>query len=227
MAFRVNSRALPRARKKIKIQQDFTDATPFPTLTRPTDAEAREWHTANILEDLISTILSQSTSGSNSSRAKAGLDTAFGRNNFSAIVDAPLERVVESIRCGGLATKKAATIQNLLSAAHERHGSYSLQFLVTETDAAVTQELLSYDGVGPKTASCVLSLCLHRESFAVDTHIWRLSKVLGWAHLEHRLPGDLKYGLHVLMMHHGRTCSGCKKGGAGMCVLKEYVKHRV
>ncbi|KAJ6550416.1 DNA glycosylase [Mycena vulgaris] len=247
--------------KKMKLQRPILSESPFPSLPRPSLLEAREVYTLlcevhgtprpspatsaapNLLEGLISNILSQSTSGPNSSRAKASLDAAFGCNNFSAIADASPDRVVEAIRCGGLAKKKGATIQKLLSAVHERHGSYSLQFLAAtadgdrKTDAEVTAELVSYAGIGPKTAACFSSLCLGRESLAVDTHVWRLSKVLGWvpesadrvrtqAHLDRRLPGDLKLGLHVLMMRYGRTCTGCKKGSSGPCILKTYRRGR-
>ncbi|KAJ7646277.1 DNA glycosylase [Mycena polygramma] len=253
--------ASSQTNKKAKIEHSSPSNTPFEDFHQPTAAEAREVYgllcaahgtprraafdlasVPNILEGLISTILSQSTSGANSSRAKERLDATFGRNNFAAIANASRERVVEAIRCGGLAVKKAATIQTILTAIHERHASYSLQFLAESTedgyqltDGEVTRELLSYKGVGPKTAACVLSLCLGREAFAVDTHVWRLSKVLEWvpqsanrvhtqAHLEQRLPGDLKYGMHALLMHHGRTCGGCKKDGSGPCILKTYRK---
>ncbi|KAJ7082041.1 DNA glycosylase [Mycena belliarum] len=249
----VPTKAASKGNKRRKVE--YTHSAPsnsgFFTTSRPTTTEAREVYAllcdahgtptaaapeANVLEGLIATILSQSTSGVNSSRAKSGLDAAFGRNNFSAIAEAPLERIIDAIRCGGLAKKKAATIQKLLSAVNKRHGSYSLQSLAEgprKTDAEVTTELVSYAGVGPKTAACVLSLCLSREAFAVDTHVWRLSKVLGWvpdtadrvrtqAHLEERLPAELKLGLHALMMRHGRTCTGCKKDGDGACILKTY-----
>jgi endonuclease III len=82
-----------------------------------------------VIESLIGTILSQNTSARNSTAAKRSLDDAFGRNNFAAIVDAPLSDVIESIRHGGLANKKAAVIQNLLKEIHTRHGKYSLQYL--------------------------------------------------------------------------------------------------
>jgi endonuclease-3 len=100
-------------------------------------------------------------------------------------------------------------------------------------------ELVSYDGVGPKTASCVLLFCLGRDSFAVDTHVFRLSRLLGWvppradrvlaqAHLDQRVPNALKYGLHVLMVHHGRSCAGCKNaaGRGTACPLKAYLRER-
>ncbi|KAG6865500.1 hypothetical protein C0991_002099 [Blastosporella zonata] len=198
----------------------------------------------NVIEALIGVILSQNTSGRNSASAKDSLDAAFGRNNFAAIVTAAKADVVEAIKHGGLANKKAATIQNLLASIKEKHGEYSLQHL-SETDdtkrlsnEAIMEELISYDGVGPKTASCVLLFCLDRDSFAVDTHVFRLSKVLGWvpekadrvlaqAHLDLKIPAELKYGLHVLMIQHGRACMGCKKPGSTTgCVLKTYLKER-
>ena len=264
----------PRKAKKIKLQTAFTVESPFPNFNRPTPPEAMEVYdllakahrsnngpirnpalvssnsaqtcgsVPNVIEALIGTILSQNTSGTNSSRAKTALDNAFGRNNFAGIAVASHADVVDSIRSGGLANKKATTIQNILKSVKERHGEYSLQHLAAVeenqrmTDDEIMKELLSYDGVGPKTASCVLLFCLGRDSFAVDTHVFRLSKVLGWvparanriltqAHLDLRIPADLKYGLHVLMIDHGRVCKGCKNAGSREgCILKTYLKER-
>ena len=50
--------------------------------------------------------------------------------------------------------------------------------------------------------------------------------VLAQAHLDHRVPDQLKYGLHVLMIRHGRMCNGCRKSGSGDCVLKMYLRKR-
>ena len=219
-----------------------------PILSNPSLASSNSAQTCgnvlNVIDALVGTILSQNTSGKNSSRAKAGLDDTFGRNNFAAIAAAPHADVVNSIRSGGLANKKATTIQNILKSIKERHGEYSLQHLAAVqedqrmTDDEIMKELLSYDGVGPKTASCVLLFCLGRDSFAVDTHVFRLSKLLGWvppkadriliqAHLDLRIPGDLKYGLHVLMIDHGRICKGCKTAGSREgCILKTYLNER-
>jgi len=257
--------------KKLKLQSSFSTRSPFPNFPYPTPSEALEvfnilaaahetstapmrrvpkdaanpaetcGNVPNVLEALIGTVLSQNTSGKNSRSAKAGLDAVFGRNNFASIAIAPVDRVVESIRCGGLANKKAVTIQKILQSVKGRYGEYSLQHLGAEvegmrmTNGEIMRELLSYDGVGPKTASCILLFCLDRDSFAVDTHVFRLSKLLGWvpkkanriltqAHLEIRIPDELKYGLHVLMIRHGRTCKGCRTASSGSCILKEYCK---
>ena len=60
-----------------------------------------------------------------------------------------------------------------------------------------------YKGVGPKTAACVLMFCLGRFEFPVDTHVWRITKSLGWVppkasreeayeHLNQHIPDDIK-----------------------------------
>ncbi|KZS96414.1 DNA glycosylase, partial [Sistotremastrum niveocremeum HHB9708] len=192
----------------------------------------------DVIDSLIGTILSQNTSGKNSSGAKRNLDATFGRHNFKAIAEAPREQLVDALRSGGLANKKAAVIQNVLKEIHERHGKYSLQHLTSLPDEEVMKELQSYAGVGPKTASCVLLFCLGRDSFAVDTHVYRLTRLLGWvppkadrvmaqAHLDIRVPNHLKYGLHVMLIGHGRRCSGCKGDGSrGACVLKTWLKEK-
>src|SRR5947199_10445468 len=87
-----------------------------------------------------------------------------------------------------------------------------------------------YPGVGVKTASCVMLFCMRRPSFAVDTHIYRLCKWLGWvpstasrdetfSHCEVRIPDRLKYPLHQQLIAHGRTCGRCRaatgEGGEG------------
>lgn len=198
-----------------------------------------------MIDSLIGTILSQNTSNSNSASAKRSLDQAFGKGEegWKKIAEAPRDQVVEAIKHGGLANKKAKTIQDVLGAVKQKHGVYSLQHLANPanemSNSEIMQELISYSGVGPKTASCVLLFCLGRDSFAVDTHIFRLTKLLGWvppkadrvlaqAHLDLKVPKELKYGLHVLFITHGRACAGCKGSGKGkgVCVLKGYAKDK-
>ncbi|KIM60021.1 hypothetical protein SCLCIDRAFT_1217296 [Scleroderma citrinum Foug A] len=193
----------------------------------------------NVLDALIYTILSQNTTAPNSARAKRSLDATFGMGEraFERMVSADAKDIAHAIACGGLANRKAGTIQGLLRSVREKHGKYDLQHLHQRdiTDAEVMRELVSYNGVGPKTAACVLSFCLGRQAFAVDTHVFRLVKMLGWvpdradrvgaqAHLELKIPPEIKYGLHVMMVKHGRTCAGCKNTGRGSCPLKAWLK---
>jgi endonuclease III len=97
----------------------------------------------------------------------------------------------------------------------------SLQFMHGLTLDEAMAEFVKYPGIGVKTASCVALFCLQRPSFAVDTHIFRLCTWLGWipekstrdkafSHLDVRIPNELKYSLHQLMIRHGRTCGRCR-----------------
>ncbi|PWN50477.1 DNA glycosylase [Violaceomyces palustris] len=185
---------------------------------------------ASVLDATIRTVLSCNTSGRNSAAAHRSLTQRFGNRNWKAILEAPLEEVVESIRCGGLANNKAKTIQGILRDTQERYGVLSLDHLHNATDDEIMEELVSFNGVGPKVASCVLAFCIGRQSMAVDTHVWRLSRMLNWVppkatrdqcyyHLHERVPGHLKYALHVLMIKHGKTCANCS--AKGFATVKE------
>ncbi|KAJ6150326.1 DNA glycosylase [Penicillium samsonianum] len=97
----------------------------------------------------------------------------------------------------------------------------SLNHLHNLTTEEAMTDLIKYPGIGPKTAACVILFCLQRPCFAVDTHIFRLCRWLGWipacsnevtafSHLEVRIPDHLKYSLHQLFIRHGKTCPRCR-----------------
>ncbi|TVY47229.1 putative DNA glycosylase [Lachnellula occidentalis] len=88
-------------------------------------------------------------------------------------------------------------------------------------DSDIIDELLKLPGIGVKTASCSLLFNMQRPSFAVDTHVHRHCKWLGWVppnatadqtfnHCDLRLPSHLKYGLHSLFIKHGKICYKCR-----------------
>ncbi|WPG97904.1 putative DNA glycosylase [Acrodontium crateriforme] len=92
------------------------------------------------------------------------------------------------------------------------------------------EKMLTYPGIGPKTASCVALFCLQRPSFAVDTHVFRLCQYLKWvpspsqvkkgepkvdrnttySHCDARIPDEFKYALHYLFVKHGKVCPRCR-----------------
>lgn len=163
------------------------------------------------------------------------MDSVYGgSDNWSDIVNGGQSKLQEAIKCGGLSVVKSKVIISILNQVYEKYGTYSLDHLhKAETDEAM-QELISFQGVGPKTASCVLLFCLQREDFAVDTHVYRITGLLGWrpakanreetyAHLNIRIPDEDKYGLHILLVGHGKKCDECKAGGKsiGKCELRK------
>ncbi|OZJ06501.1 hypothetical protein BZG36_00638 [Bifiguratus adelaidae] len=258
-----NDSSTMQLRKKLK-QFDTFGMSPFPQWKHPTPQESQtvcdilaEVHglpqrptklqdqpysigascgqTPEILDALVSTILSQNTNGRNSSGAKRALDEHFGRFGYDKMRQASVQEVAKTIESGGLANIKAARIKNIIDRVYqENKGDLSMSYIRDMSDEEAMRELVKFDGVGPKTAACVLLFCIGRESFAVDTHIYRLTKKLGWipptatreqayAHLDTRIPAELKYPLHVLLIKHGKSCPNCNaQPKKSDCPLKEY-----
>lgn len=190
-----------------------------PTVSDVEAVRAACGETPSVLRALVATILSQNTTNKNSSSAMRSLMATFD-GSWEAIHEARHEDVAASIRSGGLANVKAGRIQNILKQVRATQGTFSLDHLHELPDEQARQVMLAYDGVGEKTAACVLLFCLRRESFAVDTHVFRIAKRLGWvpqkatrdqtyAHLEPKIPNALKYRLHVLFVEHGKCCINC------------------
>ncbi|KAL1999103.1 hypothetical protein VTN02DRAFT_5051 [Thermoascus thermophilus] len=120
----------------------------------------------------------------------------------------------------------------------------SLNHIHSLTTEEAMLQLTKYPGIGPKTAACVILFCLQRPCFAVDTHIFRICKWLGWVppdrkvteitafgHLDARIPDHLKYSLHQLFIRHGKTCPRCRaitgetsEGWEEGCVIDHLVK---
>ncbi|CAJ2510648.1 Uu.00g062730.m01.CDS01 [Anthostomella pinea] len=197
----------------------------------------------SVLDALVRTILSQNTSDRNSTRAKLSMDKAWhgrfhtldgGSDKWDAIVAGGQAKLQETIASGGLSVVKSRVIISILQQARDKYGAYSLDHLFQASDDDAMREMLAFQGVGPKTASCVLLFCLRRESFAVDTHVHRITGLLEWrprdcsrdqthAHLDARIPDEDKYSLHILIIKHGKSCDECKAGGKnlGKCELRK------
>ncbi|MFQ5929145.1 MAG: endonuclease III domain-containing protein, partial [Acidobacteriota bacterium] len=132
---------------------------------------------AQALEMLIATLLSQNTNDRNSHRAYLRLKERYPK--WEDVLRAPKREIAATIRVGGMANQKSARIKKILRTVRSRYGSLDLQLLRKKSDGEVFEELLSLDGVGLKTAACVLVFSLGRDVFPVDTHIHRICNRLG------------------------------------------------
>ncbi|CAF2151906.1 hypothetical protein HID58_002254 [Brassica napus] len=177
----------------------------------------------SVLDGLVKILLSQNTTEANSQRAFASLKAAFPK--WEDVLVAEPNSVENAIRCGGLAPKKTVCIKNILSRLQRERGSLCLEYLRGLTVEEVKTELSHFKGIGPKTVSCVLMFNLQHNDFPVDTHVFEISKALGWVpktadrnrtyvHLNHRIPDELKFDLNCLLYTHGKLCSNCKKNAA-------------
>ncbi|KAK6521077.1 hypothetical protein TWF506_001310 [Arthrobotrys conoides] len=271
----------------------------------------------SVLDSLLRTVLSANTSARNSTNAfhglikKYGHDPVHGGVNWSSVHKSDVKDLYKAIEKGGLANIKSKAIKGILEEVCEdtkkrggKNGEISLDYLHEKGDDEVMETLMGFKGVGVKTATCVLMFCLRRSAFPVDTHVFRISKLLGWVptpgyqrelmsqqskiapleltdeeegaageedegddskngqaessdrvdsktldsgaggsyrngnkrlrpvklkrgggkevkvtrdttflHLDARVPDELKYGLHQLMIRHGRYCPTCNAAG--------------
>jgi len=181
-----------------------------------------------VLDSLIATVLSQSTSDVNSGRAFAQLKAAYAV--WEAARQAPVPAIEAQIRSGGLARVKAQRIHDILERIHQARGETSLEYLRRAPTERVKQVLGALPGVGPKTIACVLLFNLKRPDFPVDTHIHRISRRLGWLPprapagqtyqvLNALVPERLTYEFHVLMITHGRRLCRAQKPDCLDCPL--------
>jgi endonuclease-3 len=190
---------------------------------------ARPWRPAGkIVDELVLTILSQNTSAANYTAGYRNLRRRFRR--WSAAANADLSEVERCIRISGLSNIKAPRIQAILRQVHRQHGTIDLEFLRDWPAERALDYLLAFDGVGPKTARCVLLFAAGRAVFPVDTHIHRIIGRLGvlvasvsaeQAHdvLTPLIPPKDRYAMHVLLVEHGRTTCAARSPKCEVCCL--------
>jgi endonuclease III len=165
------------------------------------------------IAELVRTILSQNTNDRNRDvayeRLRAALPTWVG------VRDADVEVIEEAIRPGGLAPSKAPRIQHALRELPEEDGEPTLDWLADADRDEAIDFLVGIDGVGRKTAACVMIFALGRPEIPVDTHVYRVGGRLGLfperasfelAHDEMLAITDPEdaYELHVNLITHGR-----------------------
>lgn len=182
------------------------------------------------MEELVSCILSQSSSDASSFPAFTRLRAAFP--DWGEMERAGPEGIVELIRKAGLANQKSKNIIACLRLIREKAGDYSLEFLREMSDEEAVKWLTTLPGVGLKTASIVLCFAFGRRAIPVDTHIYRVSQRLGLilpgsnetkAHgelLEVVPPGDA-FRFHTLLIQHGRLTCRAPRPLCPACVLRD------
>jgi endonuclease-3 len=152
------------------------------------------------LDELILTVLSQSTNDRNRDVAFLALRDRFGGDggtDWEAVRDAPTAEVEEAIRPGGVSKVKSVRIQAILRAISDdprdpprelsldtppapRHGGFgALDWLPRVPIDQARDYLVSLPGVGRKTAACVLLFSYGLRDVPVDTHVSRVGTRLG------------------------------------------------
>ncbi len=137
-------------------------------------------------ECLVRTILSQNTSDKASQPAHDALMERYGPADELAehLALAREGELAETISSAGLYNQKAERIVTIAERVVSEYGGAEGfdAYVKEERPGDVRDRLLEYNGVGPKTADCVLLFSGGRTGvFPVDTHVHRIYRRMGIA----------------------------------------------
>lgn len=170
---------------------------------------------------LIATILSAQCTDERVNKVTPSLFKKFP--NAKAFANAELESIEKEIFSTGFYKQKAKSIKECCRMLVENHNG-----LIPKT----MEELTKLSGVGRKTASVILGNAFNIPAIAVDTHVKRLSNLLGIISsddaekIEFRLmevlpEEDWTIAGHLLMSH-GRKICIARRPKCGECFLAKY-----
>jgi endonuclease III len=185
------------------------------------------------LEELILTVLSQSTNDRNRDMAYGRLRERFP--SWEAVRDAPVEEIEEAIRPGGISRVKSARIQAILRAIGDPLDLAWLADVPVDEGRAYLMEL---PGVGRKTAACVLLFAFGAHDVPVDTHVARVGQRLrllrpgaSFEQLHDQMlavtPPGAELELHLNLLRHGRRTCHSQRPDCPDCLLRRMCPGRL
>ncbi len=188
----------------------------------------------DLLDALIETLLSQSTTDHNRDLAFHSLKKTF--TNWDATADASQEGIAQAIRSAGLGNQKAERIRGFLTWLRRDRKRLSLEFLHEESDDFAVRYLTRHKGIGVKTAYVTLMLASNRDLFPIDVHIHRIMMRLGvistkttpeksHPELAPLIPEGRAHELHMNMLNFGRTICTARNPKCAACDMKRMCRH--
>lgn len=184
------------------------------------------------LDMLIATILSQNTNDNNSYKAYLNLKSRY--KSWSELVNEKRVAIENIIRVAGLAKQKSRTIKILLKELN-KSSSMDLEFLKHLDNNRAIEQLSNFDGIGVKTASCVLLFALDRNICPVDTHVHRTTNRIGivsektpdktFFALNKNFPERIAHSFHTNLIRLGREICKPTNPNCGICPLNKICRY--
>jgi len=147
--------------------------------------------------------------------------------DLRAFAAADVDELAEQIRTCGLFRNKARSIIGAAATIVDRHGGE-----VPRTREA----LMALPGIGRKSANVILSNAFGQDAFAVDTHVGRLARRLGFSDspspdrverdVTALLPRERWSRAHHLLIWHGRRCCHARNPACERCPLADLCPSR-
>lgn len=180
---------------------------------------------SNPFECLCAVMLSAQTTDESVNRVTPALFSKYP--DAFAMAKADIKDVESLIRSIGLYHAKAKNLIALSNALVERFDGQV---------PADKEKMRTLAGVGIKTSNVVGAICFGIPAIAVDTHVARVSKRLGYAKeedepeeieakLERRFPRDTHIRLHYQIILFGRGICHAKRPECARCELRERCRY--
>lgn len=183
----------------------------------------------NPVDMLIATILSQNTNDNNSYKAFQNLRKRFP--TWGEAAEAKRTSIEKEIKVAGLGLQKSKAIKEFLTEIKKKKGNISLNHLKTFENIDAINELTEYNGIGVKTASCVLLFAMDRNVCPVDTHVHRTVNRIGITNtktpdktffaLNENFPDGIAHQFHTNLIRLGREICKPKNPSCGICPLNK------
>ncbi|MGI4787349.1 MAG: endonuclease III domain-containing protein [Janthinobacterium lividum] len=185
------------------------------------------------IDDFIYIIISNRTSPVITQRVYANLRKRYC--SWEDILSAPRAELQTLLMPAGLSVKKSVQIEAALRKIKQDFGHCDLNSLQGKPEAEVHSYLTSLPGVSDKVAKCVMMYTLDAEVLPVDSHVYRVSKRLGWTskkqanqsheELEALVPPQFRYAFHVDCIVHGRSVCRPKEPCCEQCCVRDDCKY--
>jgi endonuclease III len=183
------------------------------------------------MDELVSCILSQNTT--DASRDKAFFAMKAKYNSWLEVQEAPRDELIDVVRPAGLSNSKAPNIQATLREILRQRGEHNIDFIQDLAPQEAIDWLMSFPGVGRKTASIVLCFAFNMPAFPVDTHVLRVGQRIGFltpkinadnAHvlMEALVPASEYYSFHLQIIYHGRKICQARAPQCDSCPIQNY-----
>jgi endonuclease III len=188
-------------------------------------APETELESANTYTLLVAVVLSAQATDAGVNRATKDLFAAVTTPaQMLALGEEGLKRHIKTI---GLFNMKAKNVIALSRALVDRFGGE----VPADRDA-----LQSLPGVGRKTANVVMNVAFGAETFAVDTHVFRVANRTGLAPgknvgqveagLDRVTPPPFRASAHHLLILHGRYVCKARRPECWRCVVRDLCRFK-
>lgn len=182
------------------------------------------------LDVLVEAMLAQNTSMVNATRGFRRLRRAFP--TWNKVLSAPVQDVQRQIAVCGLARMRARRLQSLLAQVRADQGKLDLDSLGEMDVDSAYEYLLTFHGIGPRSAAFTLLFAFNSAVLPVDNGILRVIRRLRLVRRQARerevertllpwVPRGTHYSAHVLLFRHAKERCRPKNPKCDECRLVE------